>query len=170
MTISTMPDLKKIGICIKSENLTVEYQNSKCQEICGNQEGQKCKKGCILKLNADRSEQVPHSGFRLYRNMAIEDQIVDCIIAQDGEKIITLFLNSQEFIHNQLNLLKKYSLSVSELVIIKKFIEGYTNSEIAAQSFISKSTLRTHLNNIYKKLPAGLKESILTWHFGHGKK
>ena len=169
MTILDMPDLKKIGICIKSKNTSVEYQNSKCQEICGNQFGQKCEKGCILQLNADKAGQMPQSGFRLYRNMAIDNQIVDCIIAQDGEKIVTFLLNGQEFILNQLNLLKKYSLSASELTIIKKFLEGYSNSEIAAQSFISKSTLRTHLNNIYKKLPAELKENILEWHFSGRK-
>lgn len=169
MAISNMPDLKKLGICIKLKNTSVEYQNSKCQEICGNQLGQKCEKGCILKLNAENADQMPQYGFRLYRNMPIDNQIVDCIIAQDGEKIITLFLNSQEFILNQLNLLKKYSLSVSEITIIKKFLEGYANSQIAAQLFISKSTLRTHLNNIYKKLPAGLKENILAWHFGSEK-
>lgn len=169
MATSKMPDLKKLGICIKSKDTTVEYQNSKCQEICGDQAGQKCEKGCILKLYAETAGQLPRFGFRLYRNMAIDNQIVDCIIAQDGEKIITLLLNSQEFINNQINLLKKYSLSVSEVTIIKKFLEGYSNSEIAAQSFISKSTLRTHLNNIYKKLPDGLKESILAWHFGSEK-
>lgn len=169
MANSNMPDLKKIGICIKLNNTSVEYQNSKCREICGNQVGQKCEKGCILILNAEKTGQVPQIGFRLYRNMAIDNQTVDCIIAQDGEKIITLFLNSQEFVLNQIDLLKKYSLSVSELAVIKRFLEGYANSEIASQLFISKSTLRTHLNNIYKKLPAGLKENILAWHFGSGK-
>lgn len=169
MAIADMTDLKKLGICIKSNDTTVEYQNSKCREICGNQLGQKCEKGCILKLNAENAGRNAQTGFRLYRNLPIDNQIVDCVIAQDGDKIITLLLNGEEFILNQMNLIKEYSLSPSELTVMKKFLEGYTHSEIAEQLFISKSTLRTHLNNVYKKLPAELKESILAWHFGHEK-
>ena len=170
MAIANMLNLKKLGICIKAKDTTVEYQNSKCQEICGNQLGIKCEKGCVLKLDAEKnSEKSAQTGFRLYRNKSVDNQIVDSVVAQDGEKIVTLLLNSEEFILSQMNLIRNYSLSPSELAIMKKFLKGHTHSEIAGQLFISKSTLRTHLNNIYKKLPADLKENILAWHFGHEK-
>jgi len=49
------------------------------------------------------------------------------------------------------------------------FLEGKSNSEIVKLLFISKSTLRTHLNNIYKKIPADLKVDIVKCHFGRDK-
>lgn len=157
--------LNNLGICIKSKDTTVEYQNSKCEKICGNQLGQKCGKGCIAKLKADNSNQVFKSGFKLYRNLTIDSDNVESVIAQDGEKIITLLMNSRGIIQQQLDLIKKFNLSGAEMNILKKFLEGSSNSEIAKELFISKSTLRTHLNNIYKKLPADLKADILAWHF-----
>lgn len=163
-------DLGNTGICVKSKDTTVEYQNSVCEKICGNQQGKKCIKGCVLKINANESNQVFKPGFELFRNMNVDASSVDCVIFNDGEKIITLLVNNQEIIQQQLNLIKKYKLSASELNIIKKFLEGTTNTEIAKQLFISKSTLRTHLNNIYKKLPVDLKNDILASHFGNNNK
>lgn len=157
--------LNNLGLCIKSKDTTIEYQNSKCVEICGNQLAKKCDKGCVLKLNADRSDCALRSGFKLFRNMSVDNAQVESVIAQDGEKIITLLMCSHEIIQQQLNLIQQYNLSSTELNIIKKFIQGCTNKAIAAQLFISRSTLRTHLNNIYKKIPANLKEDILAWHF-----
>lgn len=159
--------LNKLGVCIKSKDTIVEYQNSACEEICGNQLGQKCEKGCILKLNADTSESAFKSGFKLFRNMHLDNKKVDTVIAQDGEKIITLIMSNEDFIHKQLELVETYNLSAAELNILRKFLEGSTHSQISAELFISKSTLRTHLNNIYKKIPPELKADILSRHFGN---
>jgi len=43
-------------------------------------------------------------------------------------------------------------LSTRELEILALLAEGYPNKEIAARMFISYSTVRTHLVNIYEKL------------------
>lgn len=161
--------LNNLGVCIKSQDTTVEYQNKVCEEICGEQLGKKCTKGCILKLNAGSSEKVFNTGFKLFRNMPVDAFHVDSVIIQNGEKIVTLLMDNKEILKHQIDLIKKYDLTVSELNVMKKFLEGNTNAEIAEQLFISKSTLRTHLNNIYKKMPSELKKDILAWHHGKEK-
>ncbi|WP_343672029.1 helix-turn-helix transcriptional regulator [Chitinophaga sp.] len=43
-------------------------------------------------------------------------------------------------------------LSAKEWKILQLVAEGKTNKEIAAIQFVELSTIKTHLNNIYKKL------------------
>ena len=47
---------------------------------------------------------------------------------------------------------KKYNLTQQEERVVKAMLEGKSNKEIAAEFFISLSTVKTHINNIYKKL------------------
>ena len=43
-------------------------------------------------------------------------------------------------------------LSPRELEILVKLAEGKSNAEIADELFISRNTVKTHINNIYRKL------------------
>lgn len=165
MSISYINNLKKIGLCIKSKDLKVEYQNTACESICGDQKGNICNKGCILRMKNDQIDFSEQAGVKLLRNLNVDDQKFESVIISDGEKIITTLLNSEEIIENQLDQLKAYKLSLTEKKIMNLFLRGRSNLEIATELFISKSTIRTHLNNIYKKIPEALKKNILKWHF-----
>lgn len=159
-------ELEKIGVCIKSLDETVEYQNKLCIKLCGLRIGKKCVKGCMhhySKANADPTFQ---KGFHLFRNVEAENKIVDAVMINDGEKLTTFLYDKTEMIEKQLALLEPFGLSKSELSVIEWYLRGYSNPEIASQLFISKATLRTHLNNIYKKLPGQLKKEILASHLG----
>ena len=46
-------------------------------------------------------------------------------------------------------------LSARELEVLNHLSKGFTNSEIAAQLYISSSTVKTHTLNIYEKLEVG---------------
>lgn len=52
------------------------------------------------------------------------------------------------------NNLKKSNLSKQELKVLRLVNEGLSNQEIAEQLFISQSTVKTHLSNIFSKLKA----------------
>jgi DNA-binding NarL/FixJ family response regulator len=43
-------------------------------------------------------------------------------------------------------------LTSRELLILRLLAEGMTNQEIASAQFIERSTVKTHVNNIYTKL------------------
>jgi DNA-binding CsgD family transcriptional regulator len=159
-------NLNKVGICIKSQDETVEHQNELCIKTCGNQVGKKCEKGCMLHYKNSSVDAAFDRGFKLLKNLDSDGHSLDAVMFNDGQKLTTLFYDKAEVLKNQMEFIKRFSLSKAELSVIEKFLAGYKSREIADQLFISKATLRTHLNNIYKKLPANLKEEILTSHLG----
>lgn len=75
MTSEKIRDLTKIGICIKSTDTTVEYQNPVCENICGQQIGHKCTKGCIIKLKTE-SGKILNAGYKLFRNTQVDNNNV----------------------------------------------------------------------------------------------
>lgn len=158
--------LQEVGICIKDKALKVEQQNDVCKMICGDQAGQVCDKGCIRKLKSELiTDQNFSAKMKMYKNTNVDNACVDSVIIRDGEKVVTLLIPIEDRISHQVEILNQYHLSRSEMNIIKKFLEGKSNHEIADELFISLSTLRTHLNHIYKKIPKKLKDDILSWHF-----
>lgn len=66
--------------------------------------------------------------------------------------------------------IKKYQLTKTdirtiltqrELEVYQKIIENKTNSQIAEELFIEESTLKTHINKIYKKLNVRNRREVL---------
>lgn len=51
-------------------------------------------------------------------------------------------------------------LTVQEQNIVHEILKDKTNKEIAASMFISLSTVKTHINNLYKKLAVSSREEI----------
>ncbi len=47
---------------------------------------------------------------------------------------------------------RKVSLTNRELEVLKTIAIGHTNSQIASQLCLAESTIKTHVNNIYKKI------------------
>lgn len=160
------PELKNIGVCIKGQDGTIEYQNKACADLCGVRVGKKCVKGCMHHYSQGKAAPPFEQGFHLFRNIEAENKIVDAVMINDGEKLTTLLYDKSAVIEKQLALLEPFGLSKAEVSVIERYLKGFSNLEIAAQLFISKATLRTHLNNIYKKLPDELKKEILASHLG----
>lgn len=158
--------LGNLGICIKSLDGKVEHQDSLCTKICGNQLGKKCEKGCMACYTCSKIDSSFDLGFHHIRNIKdiCSQGSVEAILINDGIKLTTLFLNREEQIQRQLQVLSQFELTKSELVIMQKFLLGYKAADIADQLCISRKTLRTHLNNIYKKIPPEFKEQILVTH------
>jgi len=52
------------------------------------------------------------------------------------------------------------SLSQQELKIKELILEGKSNKEIASELFISVSTVKTHINNLYKKLGVSSRDEL----------
>ncbi|PRX56023.1 response regulator transcription factor [Flagellimonas meridianipacifica] len=53
-------------------------------------------------------------------------------------------------------------LTPQEQKIVDQIKQGKSNKEIAATLFVSHSTVKTHINNLYKKLNVSSREDILT--------
>ena len=52
------------------------------------------------------------------------------------------------------------ALSNQEQKVLELILENKTNKEIASQLFLSLSTVKTHINNLYKKLNVNSREEV----------
>jgi DNA-binding NarL/FixJ family response regulator len=59
-------------------------------------------------------------------------------------------------------------LSPRELEVVQAVARGRTNAEIAAELFVSLSTVKTHLTNVQAKLDARNRVEIAAWAWEHG--
>jgi DNA-binding NarL/FixJ family response regulator len=60
-------------------------------------------------------------------------------------------------------------LSPRELEVVRAVARGRTNAEIAAELFVSLSTVKTHLTNVQTKLSARNRVEIAAWAWEHGQ-
>jgi len=59
-------------------------------------------------------------------------------------------------------------LTDRELDVVRLVAKGRTNNEIAAELYVSLSTVKTHLGNIHRKLPARNRVEIAAWAWESG--
>ena len=77
----------------------------------------------------------------------------------------TFFANFYFFIAKRSRATKKNSdswqkLTPQEQKIVEHILEEKSNKEIAASLFVSHSTVKTHINNLYKKLEVSSREEV----------
>ncbi|MDN5930148.1 MAG: response regulator transcription factor [Pseudonocardia sp.] len=60
-------------------------------------------------------------------------------------------------------------LSPRELDVVRAVARGRTNAEIAAELFVSLSTVKTHLANVQHKLDVRNRTEIAVWAWEHGQ-
>ena len=147
------------GICVKALDGTVLSQNLKCIEICGDMRGQICKKGCMLNRRSHPDVPAVDEGVHLLSGILSDGHLVDAILLNDGENLTTYLLDKAAVVERKLALLKPYRLSEAETKIATLLLAGRTNREIAAAQFISISTVRTHIGNLYRKIPKEIRET-----------
>jgi DNA-binding CsgD family transcriptional regulator len=81
-------------------------------------------------------------------------QDLDMMFLKSSGELVTFFQSKKDMAHYYLEQMKKYKLSDREEEILTYVLSGITRKEILVKLDIEMSTLKTHLNNLYKKLPA----------------
>jgi DNA-binding NarL/FixJ family response regulator len=64
--------------------------------------------------------------------------------------------------NNTLEKIEDYQLSSREIQILKEIVGGNNPADIAEKLFISPNTVRTHVNNIYKKLHLNSRAQVIS--------
>ena len=150
----------RIGICVKDKTQRIDYQNQACIHSCGDLQGTMCEKGCMEGRKSGESGDAFAEGVTLKKNMRFTDGLVDAVVIDDGEKITTLLHYKDDQINRALRALEDYCLSNAETAVVKLLISGYSNKQISRELHISIGTIKTHLNNIYRKIPPSLKTAL----------
>lgn len=144
---------QKLGTCLRNSQGIVDQQNDVVIEYCGSRKGEVCENTCAQKLREKYTPaeiekgQLFHLGTCRFSQGTGELVLVK---ADGGWK--TYFQTSKISVSEIEKLVSEGILSSRESEIAKLIMAGFSNSEVAAQLFISKPTVRTHLNNIYKKI------------------
>ena len=155
-----IPDIKELifkqeglGVCIKDNGGKVLYQNEASKRICGNCEGANCEKGCML-LYRREDEKKAQVGSQTFQGVDIGGELCQVVMINDGKSLITFLLGLREKIQADMKYFDQYSLSKREFEILELVLQGLNNHAIGKKLFISVATVKTHLNKIYKKIPA----------------
>ena len=86
----------------------------------------------------------------------------DAVVIRTGSNIITLLFSRQSQIESELAMFERIGFSKMEKAIALLLLDGLSNKDIANKLFISVATVKTHVNNLYKKLPSALKQRMMS--------
>ncbi len=142
------------GLCIKTLEKKVLYQNESCKKRCGDQIGKICIEGCLRDIkNLHTAPAV--QGFSLVSptgSYQDNQEAIVALVVNDGSHLITLQCPVQETISQVVEELKKEDLTAAEMAVVKLRLQRLSNKEVAKLLFISHATVKSHLNNIHRKV------------------
>lgn len=146
-------DGSRAVICMQKEGGEVFYQNPACRKSCGDYVGSECPRTCVSDCEKFLGRNIPSEGFQFLSNRKVGKQHYDVLFfTENARRMIVLYPLRQKY-ESWLKRFQERNLSRRELEIANLCIQGFTNAGIAKELFISKATLKTHLNNLYKKMP-----------------
>lgn len=140
-----------IAVCVKDAGGRVLMQNDYCREVCGERCGEVCEVGCMELYAKDKSTQWKNWGSRLYKNSHVHDSYYDVTLLCSQQHMITFLQPLEEKYEMALAYYRDRGLTSRETEVVFLAIRGISNPEICRRLSISMPTLRTHLNNIYRK-------------------
>ncbi len=139
------------GICLLDSDGRVRYQNTPSLRHCGSYKDAVCPKECLL--SKDNSLSQRSEGLHFYPNHKIGNQYYDMAFLDSWHTRVIVQYPLRRRYEKQLHQFMTNGLSPREMDVVQLGLKGQTNEEIAVNLGISKATLKTHLNNIYKKIP-----------------
>lgn len=141
-----------IGFCQRSKSGEVVFQNSICQQLCGNWLGRSCNVGC--QRNQASPEIEDEYGFTVLKDIHQEEStLVDAVKLVKIEQDFTFLFDKSELYLKLMNQLLVFNPSKMEIEVYSLVLRGYSNFEIADKLCISKNTVRSHINSLRKKIP-----------------
>lgn len=160
-----------IGVCVKgcptdTEGTglasTVRYQNEACIAICGDWQGERCAGGCMGLLPDVPSCPTLLQGAHLKQIADMAGEAMDVVLVNDpaGDLLVTLLIPAGHRGERIRADVAGYGLSRQETEVIVSVASGQSRAEICRRLCVSKPTLKTHLNNAYRKLPRDLRAAL----------
>jgi hypothetical protein len=149
----------RTSLCLLKSNNQVQYQNAVCKKLCGNFSGKECPQACVQSCEKNIGRTLGSDGIQFFSNNKVGNQFFDVLFFNALPFRMVVLYPLQRKYEAWLKRFKEKDLSKRELEIAHLCLQGHTNSKIMAKLAISRATLKTHLNNIYKKMPEARSES-----------
>jgi DNA-binding CsgD family transcriptional regulator len=141
------------GVCIRDAESKVLFQNAVCKQKCGPKDGQVCRDGCMTLGNPQPGVTEAPEAIRFFRRAPLSTGLSDVIRIDGPDRLTTIFQPLDTELEDLRARMRQAGLSKREQEVADLAFQGRSNREIAATLFISRATLKTHLNAIYRKLP-----------------
>lgn len=142
-------------ICVKNIEGGVLYQNDACLQLCGNmlESQDPCKKNCMTRYVYDKSCPKREEGTQFYPSQIVEGEYYDIVFINDQKSLVSLLYPLNHKYEIEIKYFSQFNLTKREIDIVSLVVRNYVNKDITEKLNLKKGTLKTHLNNIYKKLP-----------------
>jgi DNA-binding CsgD family transcriptional regulator len=158
-TIQTFFSGNRSSVCVLTPGREVHYQNRACLSLCGDYRGGNCPQACAYSCGADPAKPLCGEGMRFFPNARIGGNQFDALFVNHGSRRMVV-LHPLERKHERLLVrFRTKGLSPREMEVVELGLKGFTNERIGRELGISPSTLKTHLNNIYRKFPEARSEN-----------
>ena len=150
-----MLDFENLGICSTDANKLVLFQNNICKEICGNQTSEVCNICTNFTYNNKQNYSISFlPKLHFCKRQTFPNGTCDVYkLSEKNYKELTILIPVSKFLNKYLHLLKNKKFTPREIEVAILILDHKSNAEIQDELFISKSTLKTHLNHMYLKLP-----------------
>jgi hypothetical protein len=149
----------RTSLCLLKMGNRVFYQNSVCKKLCGNFSGKDCPQTCVLTCQKKLGRALGEDGIQFFPNNKVGNRFFDVLFFNALPYRLVMLYPLQRKYDAWLQRFRNRDLSRRESEIAQLCVQGLTNSKITGKLLISKATLKTHLNNIYKKMPEARSES-----------
>lgn len=153
---SSLTQSSKMGLCVKTLDRKVLFQNSVCKRVCGEVTGQVCSTGCMEGFSQHPEDPVLDEGAQMRAGIHSHGHLIDAVLLNDQEFLTTIFYDKQDLVVRKMESVKSLPLTRMEKRVLQLLLEGRSNKEMVETLCVSISTVRTHLNHIYQKLPPEL--------------
>ena len=137
-----------VGVCLRSEDGTVQFQNRVCRDICGEARGRRCDFGCQRSCGP---EEGGAAGFA--PGQELRGGTCDLAVVGGGGATVALLRPLADRVEKHRRFFASMGLTDREVEIAVLAAIGKSNAEIVGHTKLSKATVRTHLNHIHQKLP-----------------
>lgn len=136
--------------CIRDSKDVVLYQNSKCKSFCDDMTSKTCSKNCTKISLKNCSEFLKNHSYT--KSIIIENKHYQSTTIHDSDLILNFLQPIDNYQTDILTHAIENNLTGTEKKVSHYLLMGYKNQQISSFLNIKKSTLKTHLNSIYKKI------------------
>lgn len=143
--IPGIDDSETFGVCWLDADSKVVFQNEKSKDICGEKDHKICHT-CLDHIGFHART----TGILNGKKIKINETLCDIVCLKDHKKI-SVVLHPNKAVEKYQAHLENCGLTAREKEIALFVLEGKNNQSILEALCISKSTLKTHLNVLYRK-------------------